>query len=249
MQLRIKNSFIPWSFPEIVAKEEGFFSDEGIDVTFYALDPSDVEPSNKVQWYGGLVDEGKVDAYNCCAWAALDRLSDGGKNRIVGATSSMNYAFSIFVPPDSEIKQVTDLADKEILVNLRTGSHYCNLRQLEEHVPYERIKLVHGGAPHNRLLALMEGRCSAASLISPYTEVAEELGFRNVFQTDMVDVLAYIARSNLSEKEISVFLRAVGRAITAIKEKPMKYKPLYLKILLETFGGYPKQPKASAVPH
>src|SRR5437867_6026192 len=178
MQLRIKNSFIPWSFPEIVAKEEGFFADEGIDVTFYALDPSDVEPGNKVQWYGGLVDEGKVDAYNCCAWAALDRLSDGGKNRIVGATSSMNYAFSIFVPPDSKIRQVTDLADKEILVNLRTGSHYCNLRQLEEHVPYERIRLVHGGAPHNRLLALMEGRCTAASLISPYTEVAEELGDR-----------------------------------------------------------------------
>jgi len=246
MQLRIKNSFIPWSFPEIVAKEEGFFAAEGIDVTFYALDPSDVEPGNKVQWYGGLVDEGKVDAYNCCAWAALDRLSDGGKNRIVGATSSMNYAFSIFVPPDSKIRQVTDLADKEILVNLRTGSHYCNLRQLEEHVPYERIRLVHGGAPHNRLLALMEGRCTAASLISPYTEVAEELGYRNVFQTDMVDVLAYIARSNLSEKEISVFLRAVGRAIGAIKEKPLKYKPLYLKILLETFGGYPRQLKRKA---
>src|SRR5213594_1734261 len=54
MQLRIKNSFIPWSFPEIVAKEEGFFAAEGIDVTFYALDPSDIEPGNKVQWYGGL---------------------------------------------------------------------------------------------------------------------------------------------------------------------------------------------------
>src|SRR2546426_10664136 len=61
MQLRIKNSFIPWSFPEIVAKEEGFFADEGIDVTFYALDPKDVEPGNKVQWYGGLVDLPLID--------------------------------------------------------------------------------------------------------------------------------------------------------------------------------------------
>src|SRR5713226_2849915 len=244
--LRIKNSFIPWSFPEIVAKEEGLLEKAGRDVSFYALDPAAVEPSNKPSWYKGLTEEGKVDAYSCCAWAALDRLSDGGKNKIVGATSSMNYAFSIFVPPDSEITQVTDLADKEILVNLRTGSHYCNLRQLEEHVPYERIRLVHGGAPHNRLLALMEGRCTAASLISPYTEVAEELGYRNVFQTDMVDVLAYIARSNLPESEISAFLRAVGRAITAIKEKPLKYKPLYLKILLETFGGYRKELKRKA---
>ena len=246
MQLRIKNSFIPWSFPEIVAKKEGYFSAEGIDVRFYALDPSDVEPSNKIQWYGGLVEEGKVDAYNCCAWAALDRLSDGGKNRIVGATSSTNYAFSILVPPDSEIKGVADLADKEILVNLRTGSHYCNLRQLVEHIPYERIRLVHGGAPHNRLLALMRGRCTAASLISPYTELAEELGFRNVFQTNMVDVLAYIARSNLSENEVAAFLRAVEKAIDSIENDPTKYKPLYMKILLETFGGYPNQLKKKA---
>src|SRR5438094_10293774 len=112
MQLRIKNSFIAWSFTEIVAKEEGFFADEGIDVRFYALDPKDVEPGNKVEWYGGLVDEGKVDAYNCCAWGSLDRLSDGGKNRIVVARSSIDYAFSIFVRADSQISQVTELADR-----------------------------------------------------------------------------------------------------------------------------------------
>src|SRR5207247_10205394 len=109
MQLRIKNSFIPWSFPEIVAKEEGFFSAEGIDVTFYALDPSDVEPGNKVQWYGGLVDEGEVDAYNCCAWAALDRLSDGGKDRVVGATGSMEFALSSFVSRDLKLMKVVNV--------------------------------------------------------------------------------------------------------------------------------------------
>ncbi|HEV2226180.1 MAG TPA: hypothetical protein VGR56_05170 [Nitrososphaerales archaeon] len=245
--LRIKNSFIPWSFPEIVAKEEGLFEKAGLDVSFYALDPAAVEPSNKPSWYKGLTEEGKVDAYSCCAWAALDRLSDGGKNKIVGATSSLDYAFTIMVPPDSRVKEVTDLADVEILVNLRTGSHYCNLRQLEDEVPYEHIRLVHGGAPQNRLLALMDGSAQAAALISPYTEVAAKLGFREVFKTSMVDVLAYVARSDLPESEVSSFLTAVEEAVNRIRADPARYKPQYMKVLKETLSGYPDEYKAKAL--
>ncbi|HXW36355.1 MAG TPA: hypothetical protein VEJ36_00385 [Nitrososphaerales archaeon] len=236
--LRIKNSYIPWSFPELVAKEEGIFERNGLDVSFYTLPPEQVEPGNKISWYSGLVEEGKVDAYSCCAWAALDRLSDGGKNKIVGATSSLNYAFSIMVQPDSKIDRVSDLADTEVLVNLRTGSHYCNLRQLEEYIPFEKIKLVHGGAPQSRLLSLLQG-APAASLISPYTEVAEKLGFKKVFETGMVDVLAYISKTQLSEAEISSFLESVEEAIRVVNADPMKFKPLYVRILNETFSGYP----------
>jgi len=245
--LRIKNSFIPWSFPEIVAKEEGLFEKAGLDVSFYALDPAAVEPSNKPSWYKGLTEEGKVDAYSCCAWAALDRLSDGGKNKIVGATSSLDYAFTIVVPPDSKVREVTDLADVEILVNLRTGSHYCNLRQLEEKVPYEHIRLIHGGAPQNRLLSLMDGSAQAAALISPYTEVALELGFREVFRTSMVDVLAYVARSDLPDSEVSSVLKAGEEAVNHIRADPEHYKPLYMKVLRETLGGYPNEFKAKAL--
>ena len=237
--IQIKNSFIPWSFPELVADRNGYFRQEGLDVQFYSLKPSTVEPEDKVEWYGQLTDEGRVDAYSCCAWAALDRLSDGGKSKIVGATSSLNYAFSIFVDKNSGIKDVDGLADVDILVNAKTGSHYCNLRQLEEHVPFERISLKHGGAPQNRLLSLLTGKAKAVSLISPYTEVAEELGFSKVFETGMVDVLAYVARTDLSEQQIQSFLRAIARSIQDVQGTPSKFKPFYLQILRETFEGYP----------
>ena len=237
--LRIKNSFIPWSFPELVADKLGLFEAEGLDVEFYALEPSKVEPEDKVSWYGKLSDSGKVDAYSCCAWAALDRLSDGGKNKIVGATSSLNYAFSIFVPPDSGIRKVEDLAGVDILVNAKTGSHYCNLNQLEEHIQYEKISLKHGGAPQNRLLSLLRGEAQASSLISPYTEVAEELGFRKVFETGMVDVLAYIAKTDLPQDQIQRFLHAIGQAIGEVQLNPSRFKPFYLQILRGTFEGYP----------
>jgi len=245
-KLSIKNSFIPWSFPEIVAVEEGIFGEKGLDVSLFTLSPSAVEPGDKPNWYGQLVDEGKVDAYSCCAWAALDRLGEGGRKKIVGATSSLNYAFSVFVQADSVTRNVEDLADVEIQVNLRTGSHYCNLRQLEEHIHYDRIRLVHGGAPHNRLLSLMTGDAKAVSLISPYTQVADELGFRKVFETDMVDVLAFIVRSDMPEADTGAFLDSINEAIRRVNANPAKYKPLYLKILAQTFEGYP-QPQKSMV--
>jgi NitT/TauT family transport system substrate-binding protein len=238
--LRIKNSFIPWSFPELVADRQGYFREEGLDVTFYTLDPSLVEPEDKVEWYGELTDKGQVDAYSCCAWAALDRLSDGGKNKIVGATSSLNYAFSIFVPKDSGIHKVEELSGVDILVNAKTGSQYCNLRQLEERIPFEEIKLKHGGAPQRRMLSLMNGEAKAAALISPYTEVAEELGFRKVFETGMVDVLAYIAKTQLPEAQISRFLRSLEKAIADVNADPSKFKGFYMQILRQTFEGYPE---------
>jgi len=238
--LRIKNSFIPWSFPELVADRIGLFAKEGLDVTFYTLDPAVVEPEDKVEWYGELTDQGQVDAYSCCAWAALDRLSDGGKNKIIGATSSLNYAFSIFVPKDSKVKEVEDLAGVDVIVNAKTGSHYCNLRQLEEHIPFEEIKLKHGGAPQKRMLSLMQGEAPAAALISPYSEVAEELGFRKVFETGMVDVLAYIAKTQLPEDQIRIFLKALGAAIGEVKKDPAEFKPFYMEILRQTLQGYPQ---------
>ena len=237
--LRIKTSFIPWSFPELVADKLGLFANEGLDVEFYSLEPSQVEPEDKVRWYGQLTDEGRVDAYSCCAWAALDRLYDGGKNKIVGATSSLNYAFSIFVTEGSGISRVEDLADVEILVNAKTGSHYCNLSQLEARIPFEKIRLKHGGAPQNRLLSLMTGKAKAAALISPYTEVAEELGFKKVFETGMVDVLAYIAKTSLPEAEIQRFLHAIDQAIGEVQLNPSRFKEFYLGILRETLEGYP----------
>lgn len=246
-KLRIKNSFIPWSFPEIVAIHEGLFEKEGLDVELYTLKSSAVEPSDKVNWYKALVEDGKVDAYSCCAWAALDRLSEGGKNKIVGATSSTNYAFSIFVAKGSKIRNVEGLRNVEVLVNLKTGSHYCNLRQLEEVIPYEDIRLVHGGAPHNRLLSLMEGKCEAAALISPYSEIATELGFRKVFETNTVDVLAFIAKTELTEPQTTTLLKVLNEAIRMVKKDPEKFRPLYLKVLRETLKEYPPKLRTEAL--
>jgi hypothetical protein len=93
----------------------------------------------------------------------------------------------------------------------------------------------------------MDGSAQAAALISPYTEVAAELGFREVFKTSMVDVLAYVARSDLPESEVSSFLQAVEEAVNLIRADPERFKPLYMKVLRETLSGYPAEYKSKAL--
>ncbi len=93
----------------------------------------------------------------------------------------------------------------------------------------------------------MKGGCEAAALISPYSEIATELGFRKVFETNTVDVLAFIAKTELTEKQTTSLLRVLNEAIRNVKKDPEKYRPLYLKVLKETLEDYPRPQKTEAL--
>jgi len=239
--MKVKNSYIPWSFLDIVAKEEKLFQKRSIDVDFFAVGRSEAEPADKVAWYGNLVKEGNLDAYAVCAWGAIDRLEGKEREKIVAATSSSGYAFSILVQPGLGIKTAADLAEIPIAVNMKTGSHYCILSDLERTLPYNKIKVVHGGEPHNRLKGLMEGRFQAVALISPYTELAVQLGFVKVAETKTVDVLAFVARDDIPMDLLTRYLAALDDAAKMMKKDPERFRGLYVRTLRETFAGFPDE--------
>jgi len=81
------------------------------------------------------------------------------------------------------------------------------------------------GAPHTRLLSLMRGEAEAAALISPYSEIATGWVFKKVFETNTVDVLAFIAKTDLSEKQTTVLLRVLNEAIRMVKKIPKMFRP------------------------
>jgi hypothetical protein len=62
--MKVKNSYIPWSFLDIVAKEEKLFEKRDLQIDFFAVGRSEAEPSDKVAWYGSLVKGGELDAYS-----------------------------------------------------------------------------------------------------------------------------------------------------------------------------------------
>lgn len=238
-RLRVKNSYIPWSFLDIVAREEKIFSRHGLEIDFFAVGRDKSEPADKVSWYSNLVKSGNLDTYSVCAWGAIDRLADSKSEKIVAASTSSGYAFSIIVAPGLGIKTASDLAEIPIAVNMRTGSHYCVLSDLERVLPYENIKVVHGAEPQSRLRGLIDGKFQAVALISPYTELAVKLGFVKVAETKTVDVLAFVARDDIPMEVLSRYLASLNEAAKRLNSDPEKYRGLYVRTFRETFLGYP----------
>ncbi|MDA4128233.1 MAG: hypothetical protein OK422_02020 [Thaumarchaeota archaeon] len=239
VELKVKNSYIPWSFLDIVAQEDGIFAERGLQIQFFAVGKSDSEPADKVAWYSSLVKSGNLDAYSVCAWGAIDRLADAKREKIVAASTSSGYAFSIVVAPGLGIKTAKDLEEVPIAVNMKTGSHYCVLSDLERVLPYEKIRVVHGAEPQSRLRGLIEGKFQAVALISPYTELAVNLGFVKVAETKTVDVLAFVARDDIPMEVLSSYLASLNEAARRLTADPEKYRALYIRTLRETFRGFP----------
>ena len=240
-RITVKNSYIPWSFLDIVAREDGMFARRGLDVDLFSIGKKDSEPEDKIAWYSGMVKDGTLDAYSVCAWGAIDRLAETKREKILAASTSSGYAFSILVAPGLGIKTAADLADIPIAVNMKTGSHYCVLSDLERVLPFSKIKVVHGAEPSSRLRGLLEGKFQAIALISPYTELAVQLGFVKVAETKTVDVLAFVARDDLSGDLLTRYLACLDEAARKLKANPENYRSLYVRTFRETFLGFPAE--------
>src|SRR5579862_6092185 len=247
LKLRVKNSYIPWSFLDAIALEDKIFEANGLEVEFYTVNRNESEPSDKVSWYSELMSRRKLDAYSVCAWGAIDRLSADRKQKIIAVSKSSSYAFSIVVEPGLGLNSARDLADIPIAVNMRTGSHYCVLTDLERVLPYEKIKVIHAGEPQVRLRGLLDGKYQAVALISPYTELATNLGYMKVAETRTVDVLAFISRDSIEKGIMTKYLSSLNEAAAKLSSDPEKYRSLYLKTLVETFQSFPVRTKRKLV--
>src|SRR4029453_5649033 len=90
--------------------------------------------------------------------------------------------WSIFVRPDSNIREPKDLRDVPIPVARRAGSHFNVPYRLEKYMPLENIKTVNIGGFGARLTALLNKEVEAASLLPPQIAMAEQLGLRKVIE-------------------------------------------------------------------
>ena len=165
---------------DFVAKEEGFFEAEGLDVTFdwktfrgtqsswkglnYLERPQD-QPYTK--------DKAEV-IQGACVWGSICNASAGMGKFVPEAYG--NSPWAIFVRPDSKIREPKDLKDVPISVGMRAGSHFNVPYRLEKYLPLENIKTVNTGGFGARLKALLDGEVEAASLLPPQIAMAEQLG-------------------------------------------------------------------------
>ncbi|ALE72863.1 nitrate ABC transporter substrate-binding protein [Pseudonocardia sp. EC080610-09] len=218
-----------FSLPQLVAQDEGFFADEGVDVEFVTKAYADagVSPLEDHQLLSAFgqtkshFESGEASLYRACEWGQVRRAQDttvGG--RVVSKRAAVNGQ-AIMVRGDHPATHPQDLAGVTVAVNFHHGSHYVALQTLEGFLPREEITVAHYGGPQVRFEALRDGTVEAAALMEPWITLAEKQGYKVLAEAFYVG--AEIASPQVDEDTYARINRAVVRAVAKINEDPRPY--------------------------
>jgi len=214
---------------DYVAKQEGFFEAEGLDIEIDWKTFRGTQSSWKgMDYFARPQDKPYTEAkeeviQGACVWGTICNASAGMGHMVADAYGDSPWA--IYVRPDSKIRKPEDLADVPVSVGLRAGSHFNVPYRLEKYLPLDRIKTVNTGGFGARLRALLDGEVEAASLLPPQIDMAEQLGLRKIID-DRFKTLWWVP-ANAAPGVVRGYLNALQRAEEALEADLPKYLPLW----------------------
>src|SRR5262252_982881 len=230
--------------PLLVARDEGLFRDEGLEVDVLVTPGSGQHNSDDralkddifKRGLEATYDQGQCDKFRMCEWGIMKRAVETIQDKslrpakIVALGSAMS-SFAIVVDPKSGIYEPEQLKNVSIAVSPYNGSHFTMLKMMEGFLKREDIKWTNAGTHKERLEALRSGKVKAASLQEPWISVAEKEGCRILIESRSTRSEA--AGVELDGPTLAKMFRAEARAADAIAKNPSKYA----HYLLEEAGG------------
>lgn len=217
----------------LVARDEGFFRDEGLDAEVVSTpgtaqvfaDHQALRTSPFERTMEALYNQGGVDQYRMCEWGVLKRTVEAvacGQRpaRIVALGAAMSR-FAIVAAPGGDIYEPEQLRDRPIAVSPYNGSHFTTLKMLEGFIPRERIRVTFAGTMRERLDAIRSGAVAAGTLMEPWISVAQKQGFRLLMESPSARSEA--ASDDLDGPTLAALFRAQARAAEAINRDPGRY--------------------------
>jgi NitT/TauT family transport system substrate-binding protein len=230
--------------PLLVARDDGFFRDEGLDVSIlktpgsgqYGSDHQALRANIFDRTMETLYDQGQCDQFRMCEWGVMKRavesLTDAGHRpaKIVALGSAMS-SFALVTAPKSGIFEPEQLKNRPIAVSPFNGSHFTTLKLLEGFLNRDQIKTTFVGTMRERLEAVAKGEVAAASVMEPWISVAEKQGLRVLMESHSTRSEA--AGDELDGPTLSAMFRAEAHAADAIDRNPEKYA----RYLVEEAGG------------
>src|SRR5881227_3727086 len=181
--------------PVLVARDRGFFKDEGLDIDFVTTPGmAQVTTSHNVKFNSvfdrpldSVYNEGGIDQYRMCEWGIMKRAveanAQGLRGRKIVALGASMSKFAIVVHPDSKIYEPEMLKNKEIAVTPSNGSDFTTLKMIEGFLEPEHVKRTNVGSMLKRLEAVRDGKVAAASLMEPWISVAQKWGMRILIES------------------------------------------------------------------
>ena len=219
--------------PVLVARDEGFFKDEGLDIEFVTTPGMAQVTTSHLVKFDSIFDrpldsaynDGGIDQYRMCEWGIMKRAVEAGRDglrgrKIVALGASMSK-FAIVVASDSKIYEPEMLKDKPIAVTPNNGSHFTTLKMMEGFLAPEHIKTTHAGSMLKRLEAVRLGMVAAASVMEPWISVAQRQGLRILIESHSTRSEA--AGDDLDGPTLAKMFRAQTRAVKVLEKDPTPY--------------------------
>ena len=219
--------------PVLVARDEGFFKDEGLDIEFVTTPGmAQVSTTHFVKFdsvfdrpLDSVYNEGGIDQYRMCEWGIMKRAVEAEAQQLRGrkivALGASMSKFAIAVMPDSDIYEPEMLKDKPIAVTPNNGSHFTTLKIMEGFLAQEHIKTTGAGSMPKRIEALRQGKVAAVSLMEPWISVAQKMGLRMLIESHSTRSEA--AGDDLDGKTLAAMFRAQARAVKVLEKDPTPY--------------------------
>jgi NitT/TauT family transport system substrate-binding protein len=225
--------------PVLVARDEGFFRDEGLDIEFVTTPGmAQVTTSHLVKFdsvfdrpLDSAYNEGGIDQYRMCEWGIMKRAveadHEGLRGRKIVALGASMSSFAIVVARDSKVYEPEQLKDKAIAVTPNNGSHFTTLKMMEGFLTPEHIKTTTAGSMPKRIEALRDGKVAAVSLMEPWISVAQKMGLRILIESHSTRSEA--AGDDLDGPTLAAMFRAQARAVEVLDKDPTPYVHYFIR--------------------
>jgi NitT/TauT family transport system substrate-binding protein len=228
--------------PVLVARDKGYFKDEGLDLEFVTTPGmAQVTTSHVVKFdsvferpLDSVYNDGGIDQYRMCEWGIMKRAveadSGGLRGRKIVALGASMSKFAIVVNGKSEYYEPEMLKNQPIAVTPNNGSDFTTLKMMEGFLAPEHIKRTHAGSMLKRLEAVRDGKVAAASVMEPWISVAQKWGLRILIESHSTRSEA--AGDDLDAKALKALkamFRAQARAVKEIEKDPTPYIHYFIR--------------------
>ena len=219
--------------PVLVARDKGFFKDEGLDLEFVTTPGmAQVTTSHFVKFdsvfdrpLDSVYNEGGIDQYRMCEWGIMKRAveanTQGLRGRKIVALGASMSKFAIVVARGSKYYEPEMLKNQAIAVTPNNGSDFTTLKIMEGFLAQEHIKRTNAGSMLKRLEAVRDGKVAAASLMEPWISVAQKWGMRILIESHSTRSEA--AGDDLDGKTLAKMFDAQAEAVKVLEKDPTPY--------------------------
>lgn len=218
------------SVPFIIAREKGYFAEEGVEVTLH--------PFKSAMDRDAALQSGQLDGAISDLLAAAFAKAGGFDVRVTSATDG---AYQMITGKGNNAADVQALAGAEIAVSRNTIIEYVTDRILRENgMASDALQKVSIPQIPARLEMLQNGKLAAATLPEPMASIAVANGCKFLTGSGELGinpgVMLFSAKAATDKKEsLRAMYRAYNKAVEYLKKTPRQE---YIGLVVEK-GGFP----------